>query len=97
MPLFARTLVRKGGSLAVTIPFKLANKLGLQEGQQLVFIHDEKRSYAIIGTGAILTAKDPDLKGLSDGVLGLLGTKKFNKGDIELILKELAKEEESEL
>lgn len=94
MPIYSRTLVRKGGSLAITIPAKLAEKLGLQEGDQLAFIHKDGKNYAIVGNSSIFTVKDDDLKGLTDGALGLFGSEELSKEDIESMLKELAKEEE---
>lgn len=94
MTVFARTLVRKGGSLATTIPSQVAERLKLNEGDQLVFVFRDGKNYAIIGTADMLTAKDKDLKEIAAGALGAFGSEKLEKEEIRVILKEMAKEEE---
>lgn len=72
----------------------MADKLKLNEGDQLVFVFRDGKNYAIIGTADMLTAKDKDLKGIAAGALGVFDSDKLEKEEIIVILKEMAKEDE---
>lgn len=96
MPVFARTLVRKGGSLAVTIPFKVAEELGLQEGEQLVFMHKEKKNYVLIGGSGIVINLDDEVKRWFGSELGSFRSSNLDKEVIENLLREMAEEEDKE-
>ncbi len=97
MPVFARTLVRKGGSLAVTIPNKLVEELGLQEGEQLVFIHKENKNYILIGGGAVIINLDDNVKQWFGGEVAAFRSGKLDKNIVEQMLRKLAEEERAEV
>ncbi len=97
MPVYARTMVRKGGSLAVTIPNRLVEELGLKEGEQLVFIHKEKKNYVLIGDGAIIINLDDNVKQWFGGEVMAFRSGKLDKNIVEQLLRKLAEEERAEV
>lgn len=93
MTIGSRTLAYKGSSLYATIPGDIAENLGLKEGDQIIFIHEEGKDYAIIGTKSMLKFKNKELKSLAPGALGFLSGK-VDEEDLDLILSELAKKQD---
>lgn len=81
-----------GTRLATKIPKEITEKLGLREGGNLIFIHEDGKKYAIIGTKDMLRFKDKDLKQIAPAALGLF-SKKMDKEDLDLILREMGEKE----
>lgn len=82
-----------GSRLATKIPKEITEKLGLQEGDRIIFIHEDGKDYAIIGTKAMLKFKNKELKSLAPGALGFLSGK-VDDDDLDLIMSELAKKQD---
>lgn len=93
MTIGSRTLSYKGSSLYTTIPGDIVEKLQLKEGEQLIFIHEDGKDFAIIGTKSMLGFKNKELKKLAPGALGFLSGK-VDDDDLDLIMSELAKKQD---
>lgn len=52
-----RTINKKGGSFAVSVPPEIIEHLRLCEGDQMVFLLDPDKEYLIIGTDKIFDIK----------------------------------------
>lgn len=93
MAIGSRTLAYKGASLYATIPNDIAEKLDLKEGDQLIFIHEDGKDFAIIGTKSMLKFKSNELKKLAPGALGFMSGK-IDDDELDLIMSEIAKNQD---
>lgn len=85
-----RRVVRKGGSLTVTIPSEVTEFLNLEAGQDLAFIQDVKshRIYLMKQQDLVDASKLLKLKKNLEGAATLLG-RELTEAEIEKIIESL--------